>query len=533
MDTLMIPLAIIRILWLPAMHLPHVPPPASLSVLPELNGLTDIPHFTVAAWTPTEWVGQGVFHVLVVLPAAPEDGGIGPGQETLNALCQRRAQSEVCARHKNKKKGFDPHVAMLPDGVLVSWVWLAGASRNFERHTRLRHALHPLLDEKPTHLAVWFSGQESSSEREEILYTLTLNGRSLPSAQRAAWSGVKAWFLLGSMPSFEPSMRPISLALANTLTRALTVLPPNRLTPANYREFVRQRAVEEHWDWEEYGVERLQALGAGAFLAVAQGSAEADAAIVHLTWSHPQAIRRVALVGKGICFDTGGLNLKPARYMQGMHGDMNGSAVVLGLIQAIARLQLPLVVDAWLAIAQNSVGPRAYRQNEVVTTLEGTTLEVVHTDAEGRMVLADTLTLAARQKPDLIVDFATLTGSMHTALGSRYSGLFTTSEVLSRLAEEAGKTSGERVWGFPQDEDYDEALESSVADIKQCTLEGEADHILAARFLSRFTAQVPWVHVDLSASVHPEGLGAVATEVTGFGVRWGVEFLDKWIKNPL
>ena len=514
------------------MSVSHVPSPAGLPVFPELNGLTEIPHFMVAEWTPAEWVRQGVFHVLVVLSAAPEDGGTGPGQETLNALRQRRAQSEVCASQK-KKKGFDPHVAMLSDGVLVSWVWLAGASRNFERHTRLRQALQPLLEEKPTHLAVWFSGQESSSEREEILYTLTLNGRSLPSAQRAAWGGVKAWFLLGSPPSPDLSARPVSLALANTLTRALTVLPPNRLTPANYREFLRQWAREERWDWEEYGVERLQTLGAGAFLAVAQGSAEADAAIVHLTWSHPQAAHRVALVGKGICFDTGGLNLKPARYMQGMHGDMNGSAVVLGLMQAIARLQLPLVVDAWLAIAQNSVGPRAYRQNEIVTTLEGTTLEVVHTDAEGRMVLADTLTLAARQKPDLIVDFATLTGSMHTALGSRYSGLFTTSAVLARLAEEAGKSSGERVWVFPQDEDYDEALESSVADIKQCTLEGEADHILAARFLSRFTAQLPWVHMDLSASLHPEGLGAVATEVTGFGVRWGVEFLDKWIKNPL
>lgn len=185
------------------MSVSHVPSPAGLPVFPELNGLTEIPHFMVAEWTPAEWVRQGVFHVLVVLPEAPEDGGTGPGQETLNALRQRRAQSEVCASQK-KKKGFDPHVAMLSDGVLVSWVWLAGASRNFERHTRLRQALQPLLEEKPTHLAVWFSGQESSSEREEILYTLTLNGRSLPSAQRAAWGGVKAWFLLGSPPPSRP-----------------------------------------------------------------------------------------------------------------------------------------------------------------------------------------------------------------------------------------------------------------------------------------------------------------------------------------
>jgi leucyl aminopeptidase len=181
-----------------------------------------------------------------------------------------------------------------------------------------------------------------------------------------------------------------------------------------------------------------------------------------------------------------------------------------------------------MAIAQNHLSPRAYKQNEIVTALNGTTIEVVHTDAEGRMVLADTLTLAARGRPDLIVDFATLTGSMHIALGDRYSGVFATSDALARAAVAAASATGERVCMFPFDDDYDEALESAVADVKQCTMEGGADHILATRLMQRFTDKRPWIHVDLSASSCKGGLGAVGTDVTGFGVAWGIELLSKF-----
>jgi leucyl aminopeptidase len=141
-------------------------------------------------------------------------------------------------------------------------------------------------------------------------------------------------------------------------------------------------------------------------------------------------------------------------------------------------------------------------------------------------VLADTLTLAARRKPDLMVDFATLTGSMHVALGNRYSGAFATSDELAAQAVAAGRAAGERICVFPLDEDYDDALDSKIADVKQCTLEGDADHILAARFLKRFVGDSPWLHVDLSASSCKGGLGAVASDLTGFGVAWGVALLN-------
>jgi leucyl aminopeptidase len=208
-----------------------------------------------------------------------------------------------------------------------------------------------------------------------------------------------------------------------------------------------------------------------------------------------------------------------------MHEDMNGSAVALGILTAATASRLKVNIDCWLALAQNHLSPRAYKQNDVVTALNGTTIEVVHTDAEGRMVLSDTLTLAARAKPGLIVDFATLTGSMHVAVGTRYSGIFATSEALARQALRAGVATGERVCVFPMDEDYDSALDSVVADVKQCTLDGEADHILAARLLQRFTEKTPWIHMDLSAHGCKGGLGAVTSDCTGFGVAWGVEFL--------
>ena len=313
--------------------------------------------------------------------------------------------------------------------------------------------------------------------------------------------------------------------MGNALCRELTVLPPNELSPARYRSRVRSLAREHGWRHEEYDMKRLRKMGAGAFVAVAQGSTDDDAAIVRLTYRGPRSRRRVALVGKGICFDTGGHNLKSARYMHGMHEDMNGSAVALGILLAASALRSPVEIDCWMAIAQNHLSPRAYKQNEVVTALNGTTIEIMHTDAEGRMVLADALALAARAKPALIIDFATLTGSMHVALGDRYSGIFATSEGLARSAIAAGRASGERVCAFPLDADYDAALESQIADVKQCSLEGQADHILATRFLKRFVGDTPWIHMDLSGSSCKGGLGAVGTDVTGFGVAWGVEFL--------
>ncbi|QDX82343.1 peptidase M17 [Denitratisoma sp. DHT3] len=463
-------------------------------------------------------------HQLWLLPPLKDLPADLPAREQWRAVLARR-ETKVADLAKT------PQAMDLPGGGRMVLAMADAAQSRFERLSLLRKALLPLLEEKPAALAIVARTPDPDLARDAV-YVAWLNGVSLPARKKKAPRALGRidYFGAGNAGSFAPVA---ALARANTLARELTALPPNELTPADYRRRIRQLAAAQGWQIEEYDFRRLKKLGAGAFCAVAQGSDHQDAAIVRLRHRPRNAKgRSVALVGKGICFDTGGHNLKPARYMQGMHEDMNGSAVVLGLFQAITELRLPIAVDAWLAIAHNHLSPGAYKQNDIVTALDGTSIEVVHTDAEGRMVLADALTLASRgdgrQRPDLIVDFATLTGSMHAALGSRYSGVFASDEALAALAVTAGRASGERVCAFPMDEDYEPALDSKVADIKQCTMEGEADHILAARFLKRFTGERPWLHVDLSASSCSGGLGATASDLTGFGVAWGLHLLNGW-----
>ncbi|MFV1973072.1 MAG: leucyl aminopeptidase family protein [Thiohalobacterales bacterium] len=327
--------------------------------------------------------------------------------------------------------------------------------------------------------------------------------------------------------------QPVDLAavraevIGNHLARWLSVLPSSELTPTSYRKFVETLAGREGWQMNFLDTKALKRKQAGAFLAVAQASPVDDAGIVHLRYRpKTRGGKRLALVGKGICFDTGGVNVKPARYMNGMHEDMQGSAVALGTLLALSRLETDHPIDCWLALAQNHIGSRAYKPNDVVTASNGTTIEVIHTDAEGRMVLADTLVQAGKEKPHTLIDYATLTGACIYSLSSRYSGVFSNRDALHAVLINAGKDSGERVWPFPLDKDFDESIKSKIADTKQCTLEGDADHILAARFLSRFVDDdINWIHVDLAASNHKGGLGHIPTDTTGFGVRFSLNLL--------
>ena len=317
-------------------------------------------------------------------------------------------------------------------------------------------------------------------------------------------------------------------AQANGLARWLTALPPNKLDASGYQRVLRALARKHHLKFRWLSESALKRLGAGAFLAVAQGNARRTAGIAHLSYRPARHRGRadVALVGKGVLFDTGGTNLKPHRGMLDMHTDMNGSAVALAALCACAENRAPLAIDAWLAITENRTGPEAYLPQDVVTAVNGTTIQVIHTDAEGRMVLADTLALLGRTRPALIIDYATLTGACVTALGERMSGIFVQPPALVPIALAAGESSGERVWNFPMDADYDSELESRIADVMQCLSDGKADHILAARFLSRFVPEgSAWIHMDLAAAVRSGGLAHINTDITGFGVRFTLELL--------
>ncbi|MBA3034049.1 MAG: leucyl aminopeptidase family protein [Gammaproteobacteria bacterium] len=468
-------------------------------------------------------------HTLYLLPA---------GKFLPDALPELEFWQKVLKRKAVKPAELvkTPLVADLPQGGRAALVMIDPVSQRFDRLSALRKALMPLLEESPETLAL-LPLDVSAEAVQDAVYVALVNGVPLPAQKKKPAKALKELLVadrrsVGNTASADFSLVQ-ALARANLLARELTALPPNQLDPAHYRQRLRSLAKSNGWGIEEFDFRQLKKMGAGAFCAVAQGSDDngGGAAIVRLSWRPKKKVHGVkplALVGKGICYDTGGHNLKPAKYMAGMHEDMNGSAVALAILAAAAELELPVAIDCWLAIAKNHISPAAYAQGDIVRALNGTTIEVMHTDAEGRMVLADTLALAVKQKPQLLIDFATLTGSMHTALGQRYSGVFASDATLAAKAVAAGSASGERVCVFPQDADYEAALDSKVADIKQCTLEGDADHILATRFLGRFVGKTPWLHVDLSAASCTGGLGAVGTDLTGFGVAWAIALLQDW-----
>ncbi len=434
----------------------------------------------------------------------------------------------------SKKTDTSPVVCDLPNKQ-ASHVALACIKEDissFELLTLARKLVAEHDSYKLNEIGVSVSGfDEAQTERitEAVIAAILAAAAEMPSFKSKKKQATElSKITLYGIKKSHGFKRSFAEAEGNALARSLSMLPSNKLTPSIYLRRVRELAKENKWKLEFYDTRALQRKKAGAFLAVSQGSPTADAGIVRLRYTPATTSRKgkLTLVGKGICYDTGGTNLKPANYMFGMHEDMQGSAVALGTFLALTRLKVNYPVECWLALAMNHIGPRAYKPNDVVTASDGTTIEVVHTDAEGRMVLADTLAMASKLKPKLMIDYATLTGACMYSLGTAYSGAFTNKEELIPTLVEAGKDSGERVWSFPMDEDFDKAIKSDIADVKQCSLEGGIDHILASRFLQRFVKNdTPWVHVDLSSSNRKGGLAHIPTDTTGFGIRFTLNFL--------
>ena len=396
------------------------------------------------------------------------------------------------------------------------------------------------LRQNPARVALIIKGFDKARSEQiarALILALAAHRFQMPAFRSAPEPGRRLAYVdvIGLGARFDVA-RTLAESRATNLTRWLTSLPPNKLDASAYRRVLQQLARTHGWKMDFLTEARLRRAGAGAFLAVAQGNATRDAGIAHLTYTpsrkagkdrrakNPAA--RLALVGKGIIFDTGGTNLKPFAAMLDMHHDMSGSAAALATLVALTELDYPHPVDCWLAITENRIGNTAYKPRDIVTASNGTTIEVIHTDAEGRMALADTLALAGKKKPAAIVDFATLTGTCVSALTDRYSGAFSNRAELHEAIIAAGRNSGERVWPFPLDDDFDEEIRSKVADVMQCAASGGGDHIQAARFLQRFVPDnCAWVHVDLSAASRKGGLAQVPTEVTGFGPRFALSLI--------
>lgn len=296
-----------------------------------------------------------------------------------------------------------------------------------------------------------------------------------------------------------------AIANGSALARDLGNLPPNICNPVFLAEQAKALASEyASLKVEILDEKKLKSLGAGAFLAVAQGSVQPPRLIVLNYQGGKKGEAPHALVGKGITFDTGGISIKPAASMDEMKYDMGGAASVLGTFRALVELQLPINVVGLLACAENMPSGHATRPGDIVTTLSGQTVEILNTDAEGRLVLCDTLTYAERFKPQSVIDIATLTGACIVALGSHTSGLLGNDEQLIAEVLDAGRRADDRAWQLPLFDEYQEQLDSPFADI--ANIGGpKAGTITAGCFLSRFTKNVRWAHLDVAGTAWISG----------------------------
>jgi leucyl aminopeptidase len=319
-----------------------------------------------------------------------------------------------------------------------------------------------------------------------------------------------------------------AIALANgiDLSKDLGNLPGNVCTPSYLAHRARKLSSELKLKCEVLGEKQMQALKMGSFLSVAKGSVLPPQFIVIHYNGGPSKQAPVVLVGKGITFDTGGISIKPAAEMDEMKYDMCGAASVLGTLQAIAQMKLRLNVVGVIPTCENMPGGRATKPGDIVTSMSGQTIEILNTDAEGRLILCDALTYAERFKPSAVIDIATLTGACVIALGHHHSGLFTANQALSEALVAAGKTSGDTCWPMPIDETYAEGLKSNFADV--ANVGGRAGgSITAACFLARFTKKYDWAHLDIAGTAWKSGL---AKGSTGRPVALLTEFLEQRAK---
>jgi leucyl aminopeptidase len=263
----------------------------------------------------------------------------------------------------------------------------------------------------------------------------------------------------------------------------------------------------------------------GAFAAVAQGSDE-DPALITLRYGSDDP-PLLGLVGKAVTFDTGGLSLKSAKSMEGMKFDMSGGAAVIEAIGVMAALELPVSVVGVVGATENMPSGRSIKPGDVVTAMNGATIQIDNTDAEGRLVLADCLALAVELGCRRIVDVATLTGAIEVALGATYAGLLSTDDELAALLEECGRATGDLVWRLPLHPEYAEMIKAQYADIANTTGHRKAGAITAAHFLSRFVGDTPWAHLDIAGAADDAGRPYAPKGGSGFGVRLLVELAGR------
>jgi leucyl aminopeptidase len=316
-----------------------------------------------------------------------------------------------------------------------------------------------------------------------------------------------------------------AIAEATNMARDLIAEPPAYMTPTKLAQEAKRIAKSGDLECTIMDLPQMEKLGMGSFAGVARGAKEPCKFIV-LEYTAPKARKTVAVVGKGITFDSGGLSLKPANSMEHMKYDMSGAAAVLGTMQVISKLQPQISVLGVIAATENMPGGGAFHPGDVLTAMNGKTIEVNNTDAEGRLILADALSYACEQKVDELIDIATLTGACVTALGRVAAGIMGSDQRLIDELIQSGDEAGEKLWQLPMYDEYKETLKSDIADLKNAGARGEAGSSSAGMFLKEFVDGKPWAHLDIAG---PGWLEKEKDELNKGGTAFGVRTICRYI----
>jgi leucyl aminopeptidase len=315
------------------------------------------------------------------------------------------------------------------------------------------------------------------------------------------------------------------------LTRDLVSEPPNYLNPEKFVYEIKKLS-KLGLTVDVFDSSKMKKIGMNALLGVAQGSKNLPY-FVTIAWkpNNSKNKKPLSFIGKGVCFDTGGISLKPAKFMEDMKYDMAGAGAVVGLMKTLALRKSKSYVVGAVALVENMPGGSAQRPGDIVKSYSGKTIEVLNTDAEGRLILADAIYYIDEQyKPELIVDLATLTGAIVVSLGSEYAGLFSNNDKLSEKLIKAGEIENEKLWRFPLHKNYDKLMDSKIADMQNINYSGGAGSITAAQFLQRFLKNgTPWAHLDIAGMAWTKkDLETIPTGATGYGVKLLNKFVEKY-----
>lgn len=473
---------------------------------------------------------------VVVLPVFESNKRLSGLAKKLDVLCRSAISRALKKGHFTGGAGATllllQHVPKAPDHILLLGLGKRQAT-DAERMARAAGSASKALRSgrfKSCHVV--FGDPSGDGSMDEHLPPflkgfLLAQYRFSLSAKRERDQSIKKLVILAEgSKSVSASIRYARIVVEHTeKVRDLVNTPGDRMTPAKMAEETRSLAKQYGFQCRVMGLRDLKRLEMGAVLGVARGSREEPRFITLHYNKGKSKLPRICLVGKGVTFDSGGISIKPWMDMNEMKGDMAGGALVISTIAAAAREKLPLEIIGLVPCVENMPDGYAFRPGDVITTYSGKTIEVLSTDAEGRLILSDALTYACEFKPDVVVDFATLTGAVVIALGTRIAGAMGNSQTYIDRLIEAGQSAGEPVWQLPLDDLFSEAVKGDISDFKNYGGR-DGSTITAAALLAEFVGNTPWVHVDIAGTFWSKGKVSYQPKgATGYGVDLTLRFL--------